>query len=129
MSARKDGSLQEDFSYPTTGSPSDRVGLLEKLQRYEGCAPGDSQHDVGHTIERDVQRHLLVDSDFHISSLVVHRIPDGICLEGTLWAVNDKDNLKEVSQEAMRVAGVKQVLNHLVLHEPDNATKGPASLA
>jgi len=129
MSVRRDAPTEtvpgtlEDTVRPGSLEETVRSGketVAQRLEKYAGLSPSDSQHDLGHSVERDVQHQLLVDSEFHISSLVVHRVAEGICLQGTLWTIEEKDNLQEVSQSASSVSGVRQVLNHLVLQEPDH---------
>jgi osmotically-inducible protein OsmY len=71
--------------------------------------------DVPHRIEQEVQRKLLSDPGLHFSSLVVHRIPEGVCLEGVLETA---ENCSSVSQLIRSVEGVNRVLNHLVIHRP-----------
>jgi hypothetical protein len=60
-----------------------------------------------------VQRHLLSHPDLRFSSLVIRRIPNGVCLEGVL----EQGDL-DVSNLARNVAGVDEVLNHLVICKP-----------
>ena len=71
--------------------------------------------DAPHRIEQEVQRKLLSDPGLHFSSLVVRRIPEGVCLEGVLETV---ENCPNVSQLIRTVEGVNQVLNHLVIRRP-----------
>ncbi len=71
--------------------------------------------DVPHRIELEVQRKLLSDPRLHFSSLVVHRIPEGVCLEGVLETAENGPN---VAQLVRTVEGVNQVLNHLVIRQP-----------
>lgn len=122
MRARRDDPTKTTLGTSETAERSSQKAVADRLKKYEGLSPADSQHDIGHTVERDVQHKLLVDSEFHISSLVVHRVPDGICLQGTLWQIDEKDNLQEVSRSAKCVQGVQQVLNHLVLQTPESLT-------
>jgi osmotically-inducible protein OsmY len=65
-----------------------------------------------HQVELDVQRALLAQPRLHFSSLVVRRINDGVCLQGVLEADADSPDVCTIAQ---RVAGVRQVLNHLVV--------------
>ncbi len=64
-----------------------------------------------HSIERQVQRKLLAQPNLKFSSLVVRRIPRGVCLEGVLEMTDDSDLCKLARQ----VEGVEQVLNRLVV--------------
>ena len=75
-----------------------------------------------HRIEEDVQRELLGHPDLRFSSLVVRRIRDGVCLEGVL---DVDETCPDVCDLARQVAGVREVLNHLVVHRSDApASKG-----
>ena len=65
-----------------------------------------------HQIEHEVRRHLLTHPDLRFSSLVIRRIRDGVCLEGVLEA---DQTAPDVCLLAQSVAGVRQVLNHLVV--------------
>jgi osmotically-inducible protein OsmY len=71
--------------------------------------------DLPHRIEQEVQRKLLSDPGMHFSSLVVRRIPEGVCLEGVL---ETSENGCNVSQLIQSVKGVHRVLNHLVIRRP-----------
>ena len=66
-----------------------------------------------HQIEEDVQRELLGHPNLRFSSLVVRRIPDGVCLEGVL---DVDETCPDVCGLARQVVGVREVLNHLVVH-------------
>jgi hypothetical protein len=68
-----------------------------------------------HRLEKAVQRRLLAHPDLRFSSLVIRRIPKGVCLEGVLE--NDAD--LDVCHLARSVAGVDEVLNHLVVRRAD----------
>ena len=65
-----------------------------------------------HSMEAGVRRELLADPGFSVSSLVVRRIPNGVCLEGV---VRLYDQNTEVDSVARRVTGVKEVQNHLLV--------------
>lgn len=64
-----------------------------------------------HSIERQVQRKLLAQPNLKFSSLVVRRMPGGVCLEGVLEMTDGSDLCKLARQ----VEGVEQVLNRLVV--------------
>jgi hypothetical protein len=49
-----------------------------------------------------------------IASLVIRRIPNGVCLEGVL----ESDAAQDVCTLARSIAGVDEVLNHLVIRRP-----------
>lgn len=65
-----------------------------------------------HGIEKDVQRALLSEPRLHFSSLVIHRMPNGVCIEGIVEA---DDGSPDISRVAKRVAGVDQVLNRVLV--------------
>ena len=68
-----------------------------------------------HQIEEDVQRKLLSYPELQFSSLVIRRIPDGVCLEGVLEVEED---CPDIGRLARSVSGVREVLNHLVIRKP-----------
>jgi hypothetical protein len=68
---------------------------------------------VPHRLEQAVQRHLLSQPELQFSSLVIRRIPNGVCLEGVL---ENNANL-DVCGLARSVAGVNEVLNLLVVRQ------------
>lgn len=70
--------------------------------------------DLPHRLEQAVQRRLLAQPDLRFASLVVRRIPNGVCLEGVLEQEGDLD----VCNLARTVDGVVAVLNHLVIQRP-----------
>lgn len=65
-----------------------------------------------HSVESAVCRELLAESGASFDSLVVRRIPNGVCLEGVMHADVPADN---VSSAARRVDGVVQVRNNLLV--------------
>jgi hypothetical protein len=69
--------------------------------------------EAPHRLEQAVQRHLLSQPDLQFSTLVIRRIPNGVCLEGVL---ENNANL-DVCGLARSVAGVNEVLNHLVIRQ------------
>ncbi len=66
----------------------------------------------GHDFEVRIRHDLMALPELEFASLVVRRIPDGICLEGVVTATPNAD----VCQLAREVAGVNAVLNHLVMY-------------
>jgi hypothetical protein len=68
-----------------------------------------------HDLEQAVRRELSAQPELCFSSLVIHRIPDGVCLEGVLEI---EDDCPDVDRLVRRVAGVEHVLNHLVVKRP-----------
>lgn len=75
---------------------------VKPLPRTEICSP--------HGFEQQVRFEL--ESAHQFSSLVVRRIPGGICLQGVL---DVDDSLPDVDSLARRIAGVERVLNQLVM--------------
>ena len=69
-----------------------------------------------HHIEKDVQRLLAGLPGMQILTLTVHRMDDGVCLEGTLETDRPCPDLKQILQE---VAGVEQVINRLRIRQVD----------
>ncbi len=65
-----------------------------------------------HQVEQEVRRYLLTHPNLRFSSLVIRRIRDGVCLEGVLDADQRSPDVCTVAQS---VAGVHEVLNHLVV--------------
>jgi hypothetical protein len=84
-------------------SPRGSRSQGEKRPRGESGAP--------HRLEQAVQRHLLSHPQLRFSTLVIRRIPNGVCLQGVLEHSVDLD----VCSLARSVAGVNEVLNHLVV--------------
>lgn len=74
----------------------------------ESLTPGISPH----RLEREVQRQLLAEPHLKFSSLVVRRLENGVCLQGVLEADADAPDVVSLVQ---RIAGVDQVLNHLLV--------------
>jgi hypothetical protein len=70
--------------------------------------------DAPHGLEQAVHRRLRAQPGLRIASLVIRRIPNGVCLEGVLESDADQD----VCNLARSVAGVDEVLNHLVVRQP-----------
>lgn len=74
-----------------------------------------------HSLEKRVRHDLMAHPEMKFSSLVVHRVPDGICLEGVVSTTADHD---EVCQLAKDVAGVNSIINRLVMRPDDQPLKG-----
>jgi hypothetical protein len=66
-----------------------------------------------HRLEQAVQRQLLSHPKLRFSTLVIRRIPNGVCLQGVLESSVDLD----VCSLVRSVAGVNEVLNHLVVRQ------------
>ena len=96
-----------------------RVERTESNGRLNNGLAGDSSIlvDGAHRIEEKVQRELLGQAGLQFSSLVVRRVANGVCLEGVLEADDADGASLSISGLARRVAGVQEVLNHLVVHQ------------
>ncbi len=66
----------------------------------------------GHSFEARIRHDLMACPELQFSSLVVRRIPDGVCLEGVVSTSEDRLGVCQLVRE---VAGVTAVLNHLVM--------------
>jgi hypothetical protein len=73
-----------------------------------------------HRIEQEVQRELLAQPHLRFSSLVVRRVANGVCLEGVLETDDTVAAQSSVCGLARRVAGVQDVLNHLVVRHSES---------
>lgn len=91
------------------------VSQLDALDACESMTDSASSLFTLHALEHSVQRELLAQPGLDFSSLVVRRIPGGVCLEGVLETSAGPDDVTTLAQ---RVAGVEQVLNHLVIRRP-----------
>lgn len=87
--------------------PSDSVILGDTV-----LTPGSARP---HSVERQVQRKLLSQTHLQFSSLVVRRLPDGVCIEGVLDSTDGAD----VSSLALQVAGVQRVVNRLLIRSAE----------
>jgi hypothetical protein len=65
-----------------------------------------------HHVESEVRRTLLAEPELNFASLVVRRVPDGVCLEGVLESGADAP---DVCSLARQVLGVERVINHLLV--------------
>lgn len=65
-----------------------------------------------HDVEAEVQRVLLGTPELEFTSLVVRRVPQGVCLEGV---VHGKRQTDDVADLARTVKGVDVVINHLLV--------------
>jgi osmotically-inducible protein OsmY len=86
-------------------SPGSLWGESEKRAHWTVEAP--------HRLEHAVKRHLLSHPELRFSTLVIRRIPNGVCLEGVL---EHSANL-DICDLARSIAGVNEVLNHLVVRQ------------
>src|SRR5258708_62823 len=90
---------------------SSREGAGSSPPRFASEALTPSQVSP-HQVEQEVRSALLAQPNLHFSSLVVRRIAGGVCLQGILQT--DAGSL-DVSRIAQQVAGVDNVLNHLLI--------------
>ncbi len=79
----------------------------------EPAGQSEAPHGFGapHGLEQAVHRRLRSQPGLQIASLVIRRIPNGVCLEGVL----ESDTEHDICTLARSVAGVDEVLNHLVI--------------
>lgn len=95
---------------PRMEEPTEHLAVSTYSQSSQSVVLVDRPHQVEH----EVRRHLLTHPDLRFSSLVIRRIRDGVCLEGVLEA---DQSAPDVCSLAQSVAGVHQVLNHLVVRK------------
>ncbi len=74
-------------------------------------------HCNQHLLEMDVRQRLLSQPAVHFNSLVVRRLRNGVCLQGVVQVDSDGP---DVNTLALSVAGVEEVLNHLVVLPTDS---------
>ncbi len=74
--------------------------------------PRSPQSDSCNQLASDVRRALLSENGLDIASLVVRRVPNGVCLEGVV-RVNGDD--VDVCRAVRKLAGVGEIMNHLVV--------------
>ena len=65
-----------------------------------------------HDVESDVRRELLAIDRVKLSSLVVRRMQNGICLQGV---VKFADESFDICDAVRKIPGVNRILNHLVV--------------
>lgn len=65
-----------------------------------------------HALERQVCRVLTSHPGLSISSLVVRRLGDGVCLSGVIESTDDP---ADVCRLARQVSGVNEVINRLLI--------------
>jgi len=76
------------------------------------CAP--DRFEAPHGLEQAVHRRLCSQPGLQIASLVIRRIPNGVCLEGVL----ESDAALDICTLARSIAGVDEVRNRLVIRRP-----------
>ena len=70
------------------------------------------QADSSHQLATDVRKALMTEDGLDIASLVVRRIPNGVCLEGVIHVHGDD---VDVCRAIRKLDGVGEILNHLVV--------------
>jgi len=81
----------------------------------EATSDCDGLSSAPHRLEQDVRRSLLANPNVRIASLVVRRIPKGVCIEGVL---ETEEAAPDVCAVVRRIPGVSKVVNHLVVRHP-----------
>jgi BON domain len=76
----------------------------------------DSHFSLAHLIEQGVRRELLSHEEWEFHSLVVHRMPDGVCLQGVLECDNPK-TIDEIVKVTRQIPGVSKVINQIVVQK------------
>jgi hypothetical protein len=84
---------------------------MNRLAAYDH--PSHPEPVAPHRLEHAVRAHLMSHPKLRFSTLVIRRIPNGVCLQGVLEDSVDLD----VCNLARSVAGVTEVLNHLVVRQ------------
>lgn len=82
--------------------------------RSKELTPGSAQAvwRTAHELETDVRRAFDAADGMDIGSLVVRRIPNGICLEGVIRVSSDDFDVCKIVRE---IDGVGEVVNNLVV--------------
>ncbi len=65
-----------------------------------------------HDVESEVRRELLSTPGVNVSSLVVRRLPNGVCLQGILRFDSQE---VDICDSIRRVPGVSHILNQMVV--------------
>lgn len=67
---------------------------------------------VSHNVETEVRRELLATQGVTVSSLVVRRLENGVCLQGVL---RFDDAEFDICESVRKVPGISKILNHMVV--------------
>jgi len=102
---RKDLRPEQTMEVPETV----RVSAVSSPETMCGCG---NLPPVPHRLEQDVCRCLSANPSVCISSLVVRRIPNGVCIEGVL---ETDDGPPDVCALVRCIPGITDVVNHLVV--------------
>ncbi|HXY33683.1 MAG TPA: BON domain-containing protein [Planctomycetaceae bacterium] len=84
------------------------VALIEPAD-----SPAPRCFDAPHRLEEAVHRRLRSQPGLRFASLVIRRIPNGVCLEGVL----ESDAEHDICRLVRSIDGVAEVLNHLVVRQ------------
>jgi hypothetical protein len=67
-----------------------------------------------HRLEHEVRSRLMSEPQLQFTSLVVRRLPDGLCLEGVVETSGDPDDVAELIRQ---ICDVPNIANRLVVHQ------------
>ena len=70
------------------------------------------QFSSPHSLECEIQHALAVDTDVSLSSFVVHRTKNGVCLEGVLEFDGE---CPDICKRIQALTGVDEIINHLLV--------------
>lgn len=80
------------------------------LQQSHGLSEQRSCHDV----ESEVRRKILAMDGLTVRSLVVRRIPDGVCIQGVVCSAGSQTSLRKV---IAALPGIRQILDRTTICE------------
>jgi hypothetical protein len=66
-----------------------------------------------HRLEHEVRSRLMSEPQLQFTSLVVRRLPDGLCLEGVVETSGDPEDVSELIRQ---ICNVPNISNRLVVH-------------
>ena len=75
-------------------------------------SPTEESDEAVHDVEACISRALKAQPELSFSSLVVRRVPGGVCLEGVLETDVPSDNVTDLVK---RVSGLDSVINRLLI--------------
>tara|TARA_R110002095_G_scaffold32365_1_gene30795 strand:+ start:909 stop:1223 length:315 start_codon:yes stop_codon:yes gene_type:complete len=70
------------------------------------------QYSIPHSLECEIKHALAGDAEVCLSSLVVRRTKNGVCLEGVLEFDGE---CPDICQRIKALTGVEEVINHLLV--------------
>ncbi|MCA9115104.1 MAG: hypothetical protein KDA79_08455 [Planctomycetaceae bacterium] len=109
--ARDNASPSSLQSFSTAALPDQAVETGSAASQWPARQDSFSSTGTPHVVEHEVKRRLTTEPGCQFSSLVVRRIDGGVCLEGVVKAGPCGDGIRNLAQQ---IAGVENVLNHLV---------------